>query len=160
MWRATSSTRLRNNRRGALPGRASSPTAPGAAPELGRATQVARVSTASLGRFQPRLPKEPPAPPPRGGKKRHFEPLLGDLAAERSRQLELLWGVDRGWGGQEVEWGRGAGGGSQEGGGVDGGTVRGKGSRGQGEGVVGWDRGHVKEQKVGWGRSLVGRDWN
>ncbi|XP_039344784.1 ribosome biogenesis regulatory protein homolog [Mauremys reevesii] len=54
---------------------------------------VARVSTASLGRFQPRLPKEPPAPPPRGGKKRRFEPLLGDLAAERSRQLELLRGL-------------------------------------------------------------------
>ncbi|NXN67888.1 RRS1 protein, partial [Himantopus himantopus] len=59
--------------------------------ELGRVARVARVSTASLGRFQPRLPKEPVEPPSRsGGKKRRFEPLLGNLAAERSRQLELL----------------------------------------------------------------------
>ncbi|NXU08861.1 RRS1 protein, partial [Pardalotus punctatus] len=59
--------------------------------ELRRVAGVARVSTASLGRFQPRLPKEPAEPPSRsGGKKRRFEPLLGNLAAERSRQLELL----------------------------------------------------------------------
>ncbi|NWR09676.1 RRS1 protein, partial [Paradoxornis webbianus] len=59
--------------------------------ELRRVARVARVSTASLGRFQPRLPKEPAEPPSRsGGKKRRFEPLLGNLAAERSRQLELL----------------------------------------------------------------------
>ncbi|NXE86976.1 RRS1 protein, partial [Menura novaehollandiae] len=59
--------------------------------ELRRVARVARVSTASLGRFQPRLPKEPAEPPSRsGGKKRRFDPLLGNLAAERSRQLELL----------------------------------------------------------------------
>ncbi|XP_023776861.1 ribosome biogenesis regulatory protein homolog [Cyanistes caeruleus] len=59
--------------------------------ELRRVARVARTSTASLGRFQPRLPKEPAEPPSRsGGKKRRFEPLLGNLAAERSRQLELL----------------------------------------------------------------------
>ncbi|KAF1422564.1 hypothetical protein FQV23_0012846, partial [Spheniscus humboldti] len=60
--------------------------------ELARVARVARVSTASLGRFQPRLPKEPVEPPSRsgGGRKRRFEPLLGNLAAERSRQLELL----------------------------------------------------------------------
>ncbi|XP_069635555.1 ribosome biogenesis regulatory protein homolog [Haliaeetus albicilla] len=59
--------------------------------ELGHVARVARVSTASLGRFQPRLPKEPAEPPSRsGGRKRRFEPLLGNLAAERSRQLELL----------------------------------------------------------------------
>ncbi|CAM5089879.1 unnamed protein product [Eretmochelys imbricata] len=85
--------RLRNIARGALPGRGLHPTGHQSRAELGRATQVARVSTASLGRFQPRLPKEPAAPPPRGGKKRHFQPLLGDLAAERSRQLELLRGL-------------------------------------------------------------------
>ncbi|KAF1570683.1 hypothetical protein FQV11_0005371, partial [Eudyptes moseleyi] len=60
--------------------------------ELAHVARVARVSTASLGRFQPRLPKEPAEPPSRssGGRKRRFEPLLGNLAAERSRQLELL----------------------------------------------------------------------
>ncbi|XP_019374629.1 PREDICTED: ribosome biogenesis regulatory protein homolog [Gavialis gangeticus] len=62
--------------------------------ELGRAACLARASTASLGRFQPRLPRESPLPPPRstgsGKKKRRFAPLLGDLAAERGRQLELV----------------------------------------------------------------------
>ncbi|NWU95693.1 RRS1 protein, partial [Upupa epops] len=59
--------------------------------ELAHAARVARVSTASLGRFQPRLPKEPAEPPSRsGGRKRRFGPLLGDLAAERGRQLDLL----------------------------------------------------------------------
>lgn len=59
--------------------------------ELSHVARVARVSTASLGRFQPRLPKEPAELPSRsGGRKRRFEPLLGNLAGERSRQLELL----------------------------------------------------------------------
>ncbi|EPQ07853.1 Ribosome biogenesis regulatory protein like protein [Myotis brandtii] len=56
--------------------------------ELGRALQVARVSTASVGRFQERLPKEKA---PRGsGKKRKFQPLFGDFAAEKKSQLEML----------------------------------------------------------------------
>ncbi|CAH6777307.1 ribosome biogenesis regulatory protein homolog [Phodopus roborovskii] len=56
--------------------------------ELGRAMQVARVSTASAGRFQERLPREKA---PRGaGKKRKFQPLFGDFAAEKKNQLELL----------------------------------------------------------------------
>lgn len=56
--------------------------------ELGRAMQVAKVSTASVGRFQERLPKEKA---PRGtGKKRKFQPLFGDFAAEKKSQLELL----------------------------------------------------------------------
>uniref|UniRef100_A0A8C2NLM2 Hydroxyacid-oxoacid transhydrogenase, mitochondrial n=1 Tax=Capra hircus TaxID=9925 RepID=A0A8C2NLM2_CAPHI len=56
--------------------------------ELGRAMQVAKVSTASVGRFQERLPKEKA---PRGsGKKRKFQPLFGDFAAERKSQLEML----------------------------------------------------------------------
>ncbi|XP_042522384.1 ribosome biogenesis regulatory protein homolog [Dipodomys spectabilis] len=56
--------------------------------ELGRAMHVAKVSTASLGRFQERLPKEKA---PRGaGKKRKFQPLFGDFAAEKKSQLELL----------------------------------------------------------------------
>ncbi|XP_007660407.1 ribosome biogenesis regulatory protein homolog [Ornithorhynchus anatinus] len=56
--------------------------------ELGRAERVAKRSTASLGRFQERLPKEKA---PRGpGRKRQFQPLLGDLEAERKAQLEML----------------------------------------------------------------------
>ncbi|XP_054841218.1 ribosome biogenesis regulatory protein homolog [Eublepharis macularius] len=59
--------------------------------ELGRVSAVARLSTASRGRFQPRLPKEPPAPKSAGpgGRKRRFGPVLGDLEGEKKRQLEL-----------------------------------------------------------------------
>lgn len=59
--------------------------------ELGRVAAAARLATASRGRFQPRLPKEPPVPKSSaGGKKRRFGPVLGDLAAEKTRQLELV----------------------------------------------------------------------
>ncbi|XP_061456329.1 ribosome biogenesis regulatory protein homolog isoform X2 [Rhineura floridana] len=59
--------------------------------ELGRVTALARISTASRGRFQPRLPKEPHAPQSAtaGGKKRRFGPVLGDLEGEKNWQLEL-----------------------------------------------------------------------
>ncbi|NXG45729.1 RRS1 protein, partial [Psilopogon haemacephalus] len=88
--------RLRNLARAhragtAFPAAPLHPTGHQSREELGHVARVARVSTASLGRFQPRLPKESAEPPSRGGgKKRRFEPLLGNLAAERSRQLELL----------------------------------------------------------------------
>uniref|UniRef100_A0A8B9BQM8 Ribosome biogenesis regulatory protein n=1 Tax=Anser brachyrhynchus TaxID=132585 RepID=A0A8B9BQM8_9AVES len=89
--------RLRNLARAhraatAVPAPPLHPTGHQSREELGLAARVARVSTASLGRFQPRLPKEPVELPPRGrgGKKRRFQPVLGDLAAERGRQLELL----------------------------------------------------------------------
>ncbi|XP_064363524.1 ribosome biogenesis regulatory protein homolog [Dromaius novaehollandiae] len=90
--------RLRNlaraHRAAGAPAAPLHPTGHQSRAELGRAARVARLSTASLGRFQPRLPKEPAEPPSRGGgKKRRFAPLLGDLAAERSRQLELLRGM-------------------------------------------------------------------
>ncbi|XP_039102879.1 ribosome biogenesis regulatory protein homolog [Hyaena hyaena] len=56
--------------------------------ELARAAHVARLSTASAGRFQARLPKEKA---PRGsGSRRKFRPLFGDFAAEKKSQLELL----------------------------------------------------------------------
>lgn len=59
--------------------------------ELGRVTALARLSTASRGRFQPRLPKESPVLPNNGarGKKRRFGPVLGDLESEKKRHLEL-----------------------------------------------------------------------
>lgn len=55
--------------------------------ELARAESVAKTSTASLGRFQDRLPKETPR---KMGKKRKFEPLIGDFSHEKQKQLELL----------------------------------------------------------------------
>ncbi|XP_066481818.1 ribosome biogenesis regulatory protein homolog [Tiliqua scincoides] len=65
--------------------------------ELGRVTSLARLSTASHGRFQPRLPKESPALPSSGarGKKRRFGPVLGDLEGEKKRHLELARSLGR-----------------------------------------------------------------
>ncbi|KAM4718370.1 ribosome biogenesis regulatory protein homolog [Anableps anableps] len=56
--------------------------------ELAKAVSVAKTSTASVGRFQDRLPKE--KPPKNSGKKRKFEPLIGDFSSEKQKQLELL----------------------------------------------------------------------
>ncbi|KAK2115115.1 Rhodanese- sulfurtransferase [Saguinus oedipus] len=56
--------------------------------ELGRAMQVAKVSTASVECFQKCLSKE--KAPWGSGKKRKFQPLLGDFVAEKKNQLELL----------------------------------------------------------------------
>ncbi|KPP60386.1 ribosome biogenesis regulatory protein-like, partial [Scleropages formosus] len=67
------------------------PGAAAAAPsrnELARAEQVAKVSTASVGKFQERLPKE--KAPRNRGKKRAFQPNIGDFSTERQQQLELL----------------------------------------------------------------------
>ncbi|XP_012735093.2 ribosome biogenesis regulatory protein homolog [Fundulus heteroclitus] len=56
--------------------------------ELAKAVSVAQTSTASVGRFQDRLPKE--KPPKNSGKRRKFSPLIGDFSSEKQRQLELL----------------------------------------------------------------------
>ncbi|XP_069007786.1 ribosome biogenesis regulatory protein homolog [Embiotoca jacksoni] len=71
-----------------LPGAGLTPKAQQSKDELGKAATVAKTSTASLGRFQDRLPKEKPAK--NSGKKRKFEPLIGDFSNERQKQLELL----------------------------------------------------------------------
>ncbi|KAG2458410.1 RRS1 protein, partial [Polypterus senegalus] len=56
--------------------------------ELGKAMQLARISTASVGKFQDKLPKEKPIRTV--GKKRSFQPLIGDFNTEKQRQLDLL----------------------------------------------------------------------
>ncbi|XP_061569147.1 ribosome biogenesis regulatory protein homolog [Cololabis saira] len=56
--------------------------------ELTKAVSVAKTSTASAGRFQDRLPKEKPVK--NSGKRRKFEPLIGNFSDEKHRQLELL----------------------------------------------------------------------
>ncbi|XP_030071020.1 ribosome biogenesis regulatory protein homolog [Microcaecilia unicolor] len=88
--------RLRNIARSqgrAVPAPVAPPGAPRSRAELGKELQVTRRSTASVGRFQARLPREKE---PRGlGKKRRFQPLLGDMAAEKARQLELLGALSR-----------------------------------------------------------------
>lgn len=60
--------------------------------ELAKAVSVARTSTASAGRFQDRLAKE--KAPKNSGKRRKFEPLIGDFSSEKQRQLDLLKVLD------------------------------------------------------------------
>lgn len=71
-----------------VPGVGLTPAAQQSKDDLARAASVARTSTASVGRFQDRLPKE--KPPKNAGKKRKFEPLIGDFSNERRKQLDLL----------------------------------------------------------------------
>ncbi|XP_063779900.1 ribosome biogenesis regulatory protein homolog [Pseudophryne corroboree] len=83
--------RLRNlarSHKGKVPGVGLTPTAQPSQDDLGKAMHVAKRSTASMGRFQDKLPKE--KEPRNAGKRRKFQPLLGDFKAERSRQLEIL----------------------------------------------------------------------
>lgn len=71
-----------------VPGMGLTPTAQQSKDELGRAVSVAKTSTASVGRFQDSLPKEKPAKST--GKKRKFEPIIGNFSNEKQKQLELL----------------------------------------------------------------------
>ncbi|XP_041817547.1 ribosome biogenesis regulatory protein homolog [Chelmon rostratus] len=75
-----------------VPGVGLTPVAQQSKDELARAVSVARSSTASMGRFQDRLPKE--KPPKNMGKKRKFEPLIGNFSNEKQKQLELLRVMD------------------------------------------------------------------
>ncbi|XP_023131915.2 ribosome biogenesis regulatory protein homolog [Amphiprion ocellaris] len=87
--------RLRNIARAQkvkVPGVGLTPKAQQSKDELSRAVSVAKTSTASMGRFQDRLPKE--KAPKNQGKKRKFEPLIGDFSSEKQRQLELLKVMD------------------------------------------------------------------
>lgn len=75
-----------------VPGVGLTPTAQQSKDDLSRAVSVAKTSTASVGRFQDRLPKE--KPPKNTGKRRKFEPLIGDFSNEKRKQLELLKMMD------------------------------------------------------------------
>lgn len=75
-----------------IPGVGLTPKAQQNKDELSRAVTVAKTSTASVGRFQDRLPKEKPAK--NMGKKRKFEPLIGNFSSEKEKQLELLRVMD------------------------------------------------------------------
>uniref|UniRef100_A0A8D3AWZ6 Ribosome biogenesis regulatory protein n=1 Tax=Scophthalmus maximus TaxID=52904 RepID=A0A8D3AWZ6_SCOMX len=83
--------RLRNIARAQkikVPGVGLTPVAQQSKDDLSRAVSVAKHSTASVGMFQDRLPKE--KPPKNTGKRRKFGPLIGDFSSERQKQLELL----------------------------------------------------------------------
>ena len=49
---------------------------------------VAKKATASLGKFQEKLPKEKPLK--KTGKKRQFEPLVQGAGVEKNKNLEVL----------------------------------------------------------------------
>ncbi|XP_078072400.1 ribosome biogenesis regulatory protein homolog [Mustelus asterias] len=83
--------RLRNIARAQknkVPGVGLAPTEQPSKAELSKAIRVAKTSTASVGKFQDKLPKEKEQR--NTGKKRQFQPLVGDFSAERQKQLELL----------------------------------------------------------------------
>lgn len=52
---------------------------------------VAKQATASLGKFQQKLPKEKPLK--KTGVKRHFEPLVRNSEVEKSSNLQVLENV-------------------------------------------------------------------
>ncbi|XP_066536245.1 ribosome biogenesis regulatory protein homolog [Hoplias malabaricus] len=87
--------RLRNVARASkakIPAMGLAPRAQQSKAELTQAISVARTSTASAGKFQETLPKE--KGPRNTGKKRKFQPLLGDFSSEKQKQLELLKVMD------------------------------------------------------------------
>ncbi|XP_037550384.1 ribosome biogenesis regulatory protein homolog [Nematolebias whitei] len=87
--------RLRNIARAQklkVPGVGLLPKAQQSRDELAKAVSVARTSTASAGLFQDRLAKE--KAPKNSGKRRKFEPLIGDFSSEKQKQLELLKVLD------------------------------------------------------------------
>jgi len=56
--------------------------------ELNQAAHVAKKATASMGKFQKKLPKEKPL---KGtGKKRKFDPLIIESGKEKSKNLDVL----------------------------------------------------------------------
>ncbi|TRY69897.1 hypothetical protein DNTS_015358 [Danionella cerebrum] len=71
-----------------VPGMGLPPTSKQSKTELAQAVSVAKFSTASAGKFQEKLPKE--KPPRNTGKKRKFQPLIGDFNIEKQKQLDLL----------------------------------------------------------------------
>lgn len=71
-----------------VPGTGLAPTAQQSKSELAQAVSIAKKSTASVGKFQENLPKE--KTPRNTGKKRKFQPLIGDFSSEKQKQLDLL----------------------------------------------------------------------
>ncbi|XP_066293257.1 ribosome biogenesis regulatory protein homolog [Branchiostoma lanceolatum] len=83
--------RLRNIARGTkskVPGVGLTPTEKPSKEEVGLALHLAKKSTASLGKFTEKLPKEKEAK--HVGKKRKFEPAIGDFKKEKEQQLNII----------------------------------------------------------------------
>ncbi|XP_005096118.1 ribosome biogenesis regulatory protein homolog [Aplysia californica] len=83
--------RLRNiarSQKSKVPGVGLTPTEKPSKDQLSKALAVAHKSTASIGKFTDRLPKEKPSR--FTGKKRKFEPSIGNLKSEKEKQLNLI----------------------------------------------------------------------
>ncbi|XP_043935734.1 ribosome biogenesis regulatory protein homolog [Protopterus annectens] len=83
--------RLRNIARSQkikIPGTGLPPSSQPSKIELGKALHIAKMSTASVGKFQDKLVKE--KEPRNIGRKRKCLPVIGDFSAEKQEQLEKL----------------------------------------------------------------------
>jgi len=83
--------RLKNiarSRKVAIPSAGLVPTEKPSKKELHQAMHVAKKATASLGKFQEKLPKEKPLKST--GRKRQFEPLVQDSGVEKTKNLDVL----------------------------------------------------------------------
>ncbi|XP_030624896.1 ribosome biogenesis regulatory protein homolog [Chanos chanos] len=83
--------RLRNIARAQklkVPGVGLPPASQQSKTELAQAVNIAKISTASVGKFQDSLPKE--KAPRNTGKRRKFQPVIGDFADEKQKQLDIL----------------------------------------------------------------------
>ncbi|XP_013408325.1 ribosome biogenesis regulatory protein homolog, partial [Lingula anatina] len=83
--------RMRNIARASklkVPGVGLTPTDTPSKDHLSKALALAKKSTASVGKFTDSLPKEKPVK--NTGKKRKFEPNVGDMSKEKSAQLDIL----------------------------------------------------------------------
>ncbi|CAL1546434.1 unnamed protein product [Lymnaea stagnalis] len=83
--------RLRNiarSQKSKVPGVGLTPTEQPSKEHLEKALAIAHKSTASIGKFTDRLPKEKPSK--YTGKKRKFEPSIGNLKSEKEKQLKIL----------------------------------------------------------------------
>ncbi|GFR80599.1 ribosome biogenesis regulatory-like protein [Elysia marginata] len=88
--------RLRNiarTQKKKVPGIGLAPTEQPSKDHLSKALAVAHKSTASIGKFTDRLPKEKPSK--FTGKKRKFEPSIGNLGTEKEKQLKVLDSVSK-----------------------------------------------------------------
>ena len=56
--------------------------------QLNRAAHVAKQATASLGKFQAKLPHEKPLK--NAGKKRKFDPLVIETGKEKQKNMDVL----------------------------------------------------------------------
>ncbi|XP_072167794.1 ribosome biogenesis regulatory protein homolog [Diadema setosum] len=89
--------RLRNiarQRKGKVPGVGLTPTENPSKSQINKAIHLSKHSTASIGKFENKLPKEPDVK--NLGKRRKFDPVMGSLKKEHDLQRDVIAGLMRG----------------------------------------------------------------